>query len=1287
MIQPLAFGRIEKDLHPSKYSPELYLEARDVRILSTQAGNAGNLTPETGNDILFVLPDSIENEPIRSRFKYIDTNTDEIVYVKYDSTSSNRSLPDSFNIQIIGYATIEDIVILFSCDDNNQGQLWKWENNSLSLLYNNKLNFSIDYPIRDWVSRVENELLYKIYFTDFNNQLRAVNIKDSNLINLPPDTFNMAPSVTFNPIEVVSVNPGAGNFASKLVQYTYTLYNLNGSESTSAPLSHLITLKNPSNDNVYNNSITINFNVDTNNIFTNYKVYRIEYTALYEQPTVTLIKDETIEINSITITDDGLLNIATLSTEELLFLGNSKIVCKTLASYKNRLIAGNIKESGTFDIDYDARAYRFDSTGTARVDDEVDGPTYFTDAQVVNLPSTHDAINPSNSANTNQDFRVNNNNSNPLYNKYIYKNNGITLGGEGPNISYTFVETSINLDAPLTNPSLNLSQIYTKAEYSNLYKSYKRGETYRFGIKFYNKDGQSSFVKWIGDIKMPNQDTHPFVVDNPGGFLTVRPLHVEFTVKTNNLPDGIISYEIVRVERTAENRTIYSQGLVTGLIKAPSSESWAGAPNPTNNMQPSYIFRGMHDNTLHKAYYGYSLENNKVISDDLEWTEDLRGINNNYTIQTEFLQFISPEIEYNNVENFIPSSLNVVGGLSTQKDLTGVFEDSTSNSIGSNPGRYDAMGDLNNGNKVLGRVISNRLGEIESQTICNAPIKGSVFSNVSTDGTVTLNTPGSSIDIFQSIYMMDSFNNTRKLRGTVGKSLFMSIEDDSGLGIEKVVKNTSNQIFTTTSTRKYILVDLLQDLTTQYGGNTYTARQSNEYIPIVFSSVNNNIVLARNGDIFINMFNCQTKSGRVNNIDITGDVTHKEVILFPVESTINLDAKNNLEYNSFNNVMDLSITYSDDKLYSYSNVYNKENNFKISFPKPRNFNTINVYTNRLIASETKINGEYVDNWLKFKSLDYLDVEGTYGEINALKEFNSVVYTFQDSGIVRLNLQPNVQISADSGIQVQLGLGQFLYSYDYLTTNSGTQNQFSVCKSNNGIYYLDTLNRKFKLLGQGDQHVSDVKGMYSWFKSNLYRDELINDNPFKTQGISTMYNKDTMELILSVRTPSVSETLIFNELLGGFTSFHSYNSPMYFFFNGSMYSLDSALTGIWKHDVGTYRYYGQSYNPSITLVVSANPEKSKTFDYLIFDAIYNNPDNLESLLSTVRIYNSYQDSGIVPITSSNFKSRFREWRLQLPREQSSRNRIVSHYAMITLIFKPNTFFSLSNVLSSYTPTYV
>jgi hypothetical protein len=51
---------------------------------------------------------------------------------------------------------------------------------------------------------------------------------------------------------------------------------------------------------------------------------------------------------------------------------------------------------------------------------------------------------------------------------------------------------------------------------SGLLRGYKRGETYRFGIVFYTKKGEASFVEYIGDIKFPDISEIDSVTNSSG---------------------------------------------------------------------------------------------------------------------------------------------------------------------------------------------------------------------------------------------------------------------------------------------------------------------------------------------------------------------------------------------------------------------------------------------------------------------------------------------------------------------------------------------------------------------------------------------------------------------------------------------------------------------------------------------------------------------------------------------------------------------------------------------------
>jgi hypothetical protein len=152
----------------------------------------------------------------------------------------------------------------------------------------------------------------------------------------------------------------------------------------------------------------------------------------------------------------------------------TEFVPKTIEKHDNRLFAANIKED-TWDVEYDARAYRCDSNGNillkhSNSNENIEGT--LDELGRINgkdVPKDHDCINPSNEILFGEDA-----------NRYIYymKDGVPVIGGKGPNISYEFCftdvvcsdqkpMTALNLDGSTqTVPSVSLelesSHVHTK---------------------------------------------------------------------------------------------------------------------------------------------------------------------------------------------------------------------------------------------------------------------------------------------------------------------------------------------------------------------------------------------------------------------------------------------------------------------------------------------------------------------------------------------------------------------------------------------------------------------------------------------------------------------------------------------------------------------------------------------------------------------------------------------------------------------------------------------------------
>lgn len=182
------------------------------------------------------------------------------------------------------------------------------------------------------------------------------------------------------------------------------------------------------------------------------------------------------------------------------------------------------------------------------------------------------------------------------------------------------------------------SYLYKNASYndpivaSNL-KSLRRGELYRYGIIFTDSNGNKSNVKWITDIRVPGLYINGFNTFEAGGINTelgVNVLGVEF--KLHDLDNyDIAQYEIVRCNRTVNDISIVSQGVVSRPVKKYEHKSNKNYPHTPN----------------------FILSTNKFITSSSfkNQLNDISSTNNELPCATNMLndslyQFLSPEFSF-----------------------------------------------------------------------------------------------------------------------------------------------------------------------------------------------------------------------------------------------------------------------------------------------------------------------------------------------------------------------------------------------------------------------------------------------------------------------------------------------------------------------------------------------------------------------------------------------------------------------------------------------------------------
>ena len=450
-----------------------------------------------------------------------------------------------------------------------------------TLIYNGNLNFSTQHPI-EAVGVYENDDVGRITWTDNYNPPRSLNVYHPDAWAFNETILELTPDAQFRDVDIMKVEAG-GDLKVGMYKYAYRYVSNNGNRTRFSPLTpwvHVVKgsdggespyfLYNKDSDEEIEYNGTKPFDKNGEPIFTDKCVHLslrrldpnfdyVEIAALHRvtergTPEVTIIEKTPIprhkEVNGLKlkakqkIDEDpftpGLqpLNIYEIyaanpllyHTLDIIHSGREKATqlsyeefiaapvvfdtVKSLTVKDNRVFFGNVKLK-SLDLTFNARAYRYRKYADQPLQTYVDNPN----SEREDADWDVDAINPWNNSFVDEEW-----------NRYEFQSDGITKGGDGPNVSYKFWDSYVDGNTVLKDPigpfmmkpnrpeSL-VSGIYIngmvrpwlakhwrdfKNPLNNAYcRGYMNGEVYRFGVVLYDKKGNPGFVNWIGDIKMP----------------------------------------------------------------------------------------------------------------------------------------------------------------------------------------------------------------------------------------------------------------------------------------------------------------------------------------------------------------------------------------------------------------------------------------------------------------------------------------------------------------------------------------------------------------------------------------------------------------------------------------------------------------------------------------------------------------------------------------------------------------------------------------------------------------
>lgn len=575
------YNKLLKDVGYDDVPADAYIDAVDIRISTDKGESMGSFTNIKGNKEAFVI----------------------------DQTDATGVA------EIIGYTTIRNKIILFVADDTgSNGWIYLVKYNEATreilagypflLYFNANLGFSKFNPIKA-IGRYENEEIQRVYWTDYNNFLRSVNIVDPNLLTFSLGQIDIYPDVEYTQ-PLLKVISGGGSVLGGEYQFAYRLITIDGKETLISPPSNLIHVVSSSEtlgqsaqytgDAATGNNTgkALTIEIDTSNYtdFDKIELIVVYHSALLGVPEVKVV-------DQISINGSASVEFVYTGTESSAFVielldYTSKSypfrTCKSLAQKDNSLVIANIKGSSVNLQDlllpgetFDAKTYRYNSVPT--INNDVFNQDYNSDAHWD--PDWH----------TNKQFK--------------YQSNGTTLGGEGANISYKFHLEPFTLDGsstpgfanvgPFPDATHNLNDSYSYYNntfpnnaspfISGLLRGYKRGETYRMGLVIETNKGESSFVEFVGDIKFPDISDEDDAINDSGtkffplsqelsaNIITGYSLGIEFTIDFTSCPNLlnlIKSYQIVRVKRNEIDKRRVSQGIMKTFWFAPIASPGAG---------------------------------------------------------------------------------------------------------------------------------------------------------------------------------------------------------------------------------------------------------------------------------------------------------------------------------------------------------------------------------------------------------------------------------------------------------------------------------------------------------------------------------------------------------------------------------------------------------------------------------------------------------------------------------------------------------------------------------------
>jgi len=361
------------------------------------------------------------------------------------------------------------------------------------------------------------------------------------------------------------------------------------------------------------------------------------------------------------------------------------------------------------------------------------------------------------------------------------------------------------------------------------------------------------------------------------------------------------------------------------------------------------------------------------------------------------------------------------------------------------------------------------------------------------------------------------------------------------------------------------------------------------------------------GDTFVQLFDLKRI---LPNHDIANQIGHS--IIFPLETRMNLSMRQgnhiakNRSWDSAYNTLGLNLKVGSTVLeeFNYNDGYSSDNINDLYVPVPFNNKLVNDRSARIRYSEEKNPGENRDSFRIFLTNNYIDLDTNKGAISNVRYKNNRIIYWQPNEVGYIPINERALTQTNIGAPVQLGVGGIFERYDQLVDKIGNSHQFGLIESPMGYHWYDSVRKIYISIKYSLEMTQEsiIKGLDTFFQQNIIDDLDRSDNPFSAlpEGVYGGYDPMTKMIfstfVQQIEPLAVKYTIGIHTLLNKFIGFYKLEPSAYFMFKDHLYEATQNKQLIYIHGLGNYNtFFDLPYEAQVTVVIKENSNEAKVFD--------------------------------------------------------------------------------------------